>query len=126
MLANNLNVAWLLAVGAAVAGIRVLLMRQADDYPALTVDGFVNGLGIGIGAFQFGLFLNPVLAMEIAATRQPLEQIPGLRAQVLEKFMVKRLGQPEDIGWLAVYLGSDESGWVTAADFAIDAGATAW
>ena len=35
-------------------------------------------------------------------------------------------GQPEDIAWLAVYLGSDESAWVTGSDFAIDAGATAW
>jgi NAD(P)-dependent dehydrogenase (short-subunit alcohol dehydrogenase family) len=40
--------------------------------------------------------------------------------------MLKRLGQPEDIGWLAIYLASDESSWVTAADFAVDAGATAW
>ena len=69
--------------------------------------------------------ISPAL-VETAATRQPLEQIPGFREQVLEKFMLKRLGQTEDIGWLAVYLGSDESSWVTAADFNIDAGATAW
>ena len=35
-------------------------------------------------------------------------------------------GQPEDIAWMAVYLASDESSWVTAADFNIDAGATGW
>lgn len=40
--------------------------------------------------------------------------------------MLKRLGQPEDIGWMAVYLASDESSRVTAADFTIDAGATGW
>jgi NAD(P)-dependent dehydrogenase (short-subunit alcohol dehydrogenase family) len=40
--------------------------------------------------------------------------------------MLKRTGQPEDIGWLAVFLASDESSWITAADHAIDAGATAW
>jgi NAD(P)-dependent dehydrogenase (short-subunit alcohol dehydrogenase family) len=44
----------------------------------------------------------------------------------MAKFMVKRTGQPEDIGWLAIYLGSNESGWVTGADFPIDGGATAW
>lgn len=69
--------------------------------------------------------ISPAL-VETAATRYPLDNIPGFREQVLEKFMVKRLGQPEDIGWLAVYLASEESGWVTAADFNIDAGATAW
>ncbi len=69
--------------------------------------------------------ISPAL-VETAATRYPLDNLPGFKAQVLEKFMLKRLGQPEDIAWLAVYLASDESSWVTAADFPIDAGATAW
>jgi NAD(P)-dependent dehydrogenase (short-subunit alcohol dehydrogenase family) len=69
--------------------------------------------------------ISPAL-VETAATRYPLDNIPGFKEQVLEKFMLKRLGQPEDIGWLAVYLASDEASWVTAADFNIDAGATAW
>lgn len=69
--------------------------------------------------------ISPALVVT-EATREPLEHIPGFEQQVLSKFMVKRLGQPEDIGWAAVYLASDEAGWVTAADFAIDAGATAW
>lgn len=33
-----------------------------------------------------------------------------------------RIGTPEDIGWAAVYLASDESTWVTGASFAIDGG----
>lgn len=60
-----------------------------------------------------------------AATRRHLEQ-PGFRQAVLAKNMIKRLGQPEDISWLATYLASDESTYVTGADFAIDGGATAW
>jgi len=69
--------------------------------------------------------ISPAL-VETAATRHPLDHIPGFEQQVLAKFMVKRLGQPEDIGWLAIFLASDESSWITAADFAADAGATAW
>ena len=33
-----------------------------------------------------------------------------------------RLGQPEDISGLAVYLASDESSWVTGAAFPVDGG----
>ncbi|NDY93827.1 SDR family oxidoreductase [Ideonella sp. TBM-1] len=69
--------------------------------------------------------ISPALVVT-EATREPLQHIPGFEAQVLEKFMLKRLGQPEDIAWAAVYLASDESSWVTAADFNLDAGATAW
>jgi NAD(P)-dependent dehydrogenase (short-subunit alcohol dehydrogenase family) len=76
----------------------------------------------------FGIRVNTIspALVESAATRYPLDNIAGFQDQVLSKFMVKRLGQPEDIGWLAIYLASDESSWVTAADFNIDAGATAW
>lgn len=69
--------------------------------------------------------ISPAL-VETAATRFPLENIPGFREQVMTKLMVKRLGQPVDIAWAAVYLCSDESSWVTASDFQIDGGATSW
>ncbi len=60
-----------------------------------------------------------------AATAPVLEQ-PGFLDNVLKKKMIKRVGQPEDIGWLATFLASDESTWVTATDISVDGGATAW
>jgi NAD(P)-dependent dehydrogenase (short-subunit alcohol dehydrogenase family) len=60
-----------------------------------------------------------------AATRPVLEQ-PGFKENVLEKMMIKRLGQPEDVAWFVTFLISDEAGWLTGADYHIDGGATAW
>jgi NAD(P)-dependent dehydrogenase (short-subunit alcohol dehydrogenase family) len=51
---------------------------------------------------------------------------PEWFAPMKAKLMLGRVGLPEDIAPLAVYLASDESSWVTGADFAIDGGATAW
>jgi NAD(P)-dependent dehydrogenase (short-subunit alcohol dehydrogenase family) len=59
------------------------------------------------------------------ATRPVLER-PELKAAVMEKKMIARLGQPEDVAWAVVYLTSDEATWVTGSDFSIDGGATAW
>jgi NAD(P)-dependent dehydrogenase (short-subunit alcohol dehydrogenase family) len=51
---------------------------------------------------------------------------PGFTETVLAKTMIRRLGQPDDISYYATFLASDESSWVTASDFSIDGGATAW
>jgi NAD(P)-dependent dehydrogenase (short-subunit alcohol dehydrogenase family) len=61
-----------------------------------------------------------------AATAVHLASDPGFETQVLAKNMIKRLGQPEDIAHCAVWLASDEAGYVTGADISIDGGATAW
>ncbi len=69
--------------------------------------------------------ISPAL-IETTATREPLENIPGFREDVLDKTMIRRLGTPEDIGYAAIYLASDESGWVTGVDIPVDGGSTAW
>ncbi len=61
-----------------------------------------------------------------AATARHLEADPAFEATVLAKNMLKRLGEPDDVAWAAVWLASNEARYVTGADIAVDAGATAW
>lgn len=61
-----------------------------------------------------------------AATTRHLAADPAFERQVLAKNMIQRLGEPEDVAWCAVWLGSDEARYVTGADVPVDAGATAW
>jgi NAD(P)-dependent dehydrogenase (short-subunit alcohol dehydrogenase family) len=69
--------------------------------------------------------ISPAL-VETDATRAHIAAQPEFLERALGKMMIKRVGQPEDVAWCALFLASDESGWVTAADFPIDGGATAW
>ena len=49
-------------------------------------------------------------------------QNPELRAQFLAKIPVGRFGQPEEIAQLAVYLCSEDAGFITGTDVVIDGG----
>ena len=64
--------------------------------------------------------------MIVTGATAPVLERPELLAAVREKLMVKRLGRPEDVAMCAVYLASDEAGYVTGADFRVDGGALAW
>ena len=57
-----------------------------------------------------------------------LNQAPNREAEIAKRTSahpIGRLGAPEDIAGMAVYLASDESAWVTGASFPVDGGYTA-
>ena len=51
-----------------------------------------------------------------------LKAQPNLFNQLLDEIPLHRMGKPEEIGYLAVYLASDESAYVTGSTFFIDGG----
>jgi NAD(P)-dependent dehydrogenase (short-subunit alcohol dehydrogenase family) len=63
--------------------------------------------------------------MIVTGATKPVLKQPGFIENVLDKAMLGRVGQPEDIAWCATFLASDESSWVTGADYSVDGGATA-
>lgn len=46
-------------------------------------------------------------------------------AKLVRQIPLRRLGEPEDVGYCIIYLASDESRFVTASEFKIDGGITA-
>ncbi|HUH60553.1 MAG TPA: acetoacetyl-CoA reductase [Candidimonas sp.] len=54
------------------------------------------------------------------------DMVQAIRPDVLEKIVatipVKRLGKPEEIGSMVVWLASDDSGFATGADFSLNGG----
>ncbi|HLA82728.1 MAG TPA: SDR family oxidoreductase [Thermoleophilia bacterium] len=69
--------------------------------------------------------ISPALIVT-SHTKERLDNEPGFKEMVMKCIMLDRLGTPEDIGYCATYLASDESGWVTGADIRVDGGATAF
>ncbi|MSP97072.1 MAG: glucose 1-dehydrogenase [Betaproteobacteria bacterium] len=54
-----------------------------------------------------------------------LHSSPGVREERVSLTPIGRIGTPEDIAWGNLYLASDESSFVTGAEFVIDGGMTA-
>ena len=75
--------------------------------------------GIRVNSISPGL----VRTNATAALLQDKEWLAAMQSQLM---LSGRIGEPDDIAYCALYLASDESRWVTGADFAIDGGTTAW
>ncbi|MGV1049621.1 MAG: SDR family NAD(P)-dependent oxidoreductase [Solirubrobacterales bacterium] len=97
------QVAHAAAKGGVVAMTKSLAAEGAAD-------------GIRVNAMSPGFVKSP--ATDAAVPREG-------REWQLSKHLIQRSGTGEDTAYLALYLASDESSWVTGQNFSIDGGATA-
>jgi NAD(P)-dependent dehydrogenase (short-subunit alcohol dehydrogenase family) len=67
-----------------------------------------------------GLIRTPIIDKVLAQSENP----DSVYASWLEVLPVGRLGKPEEIAAICVYLASDESAFATGAEFRIDGGST--
>ena len=61
------------------------------------------------------MILTPMVEM---ASREQLQP-------VIDMAPMKRVAQPEEVGWCVVFLASDEASFVTGAELVVDGGYTA-
>lgn len=74
-----------------------------------------SGRGVRVNAILPAQVVNPGLEARMAAD-------PGLRERFLGGIPAGRLGRPDDIKGLAVFLASDASSWITGALIPMDGG----
>lgn len=86
---------------------------------AMTRQMAAEGGPVGIRAVSIspGTIVTPGTADVLA--------VPEVRDALLAQSLIPRLGLPADVVSLAVFLASDEAGYITGADFVVDGGFTA-
>lgn len=95
------------AYAASKSGVRMLAKSLASE--------------LGVHRIRVNLILPGVI--ETAMTKSLLDD-PAVRADALTNTPVGRLGKPEDIARMAVFLCSEDAGYVTGAEVMIDGGQT--
>jgi cyclopentanol dehydrogenase len=70
---------------------------------------------IRVNSIHPGVILTPMLDMATPEQLQPL----------IDATPLKRGAQPEEVGWCAVFLASDEASFVTGSELVVDGGYTA-
>lgn len=93
---------------ASKAALIALVKEMALDYgPAIRVNAMCPG---------------PVDTPLIWDSAKAFENPETIVQQTANNTLMKRLGKPEDIASLALFLVSDESSWITGTSFTIDGG----
>jgi NAD(P)-dependent dehydrogenase (short-subunit alcohol dehydrogenase family) len=96
---------------ASKGGITALTRNMAIDY----------GPAIRVNAIAPGWVLTPLIQSIFDGYDDPAEQ----QHQVEQRQVMKRIGQPEDVGYAAAFLASDEASFITGTQLFVDGGLTA-
>lgn len=78
---------------------------------------------LAVQAGPYGIRVN-CIAPETILTERNLERLPEVQRQALvEQHPVRRLGTPDDVAAAALYLASEQSGWITGVILDVAGGA---
>jgi NAD(P)-dependent dehydrogenase (short-subunit alcohol dehydrogenase family) len=83
---------------------------------ALAIDYAKDGIRCNV--VSPGLIATPMAA--------PLLANPDQLNSILDDYPIHRMGKPEEVASMVLYLASDDAAWVTGGNFTIDGGMTAW
>ncbi len=95
------------AYGAAKGGMNALVRVMATE---------LGPRGITVNAIAPGYIVTDLT--------KPLQDNPEFYSSIEEKTPTGRWGEPEDIGWAALYLASDAAGYVNGHVLTVDGGLT--
>jgi 2-keto-3-deoxy-L-fuconate dehydrogenase len=117
-------------VASAVSSIRGVPNRYVYGTTKAAVIGLTKAIaadfikqGIRCNAICPGTIESPSLGERISAVSQESGRtLDAVRASFVERQPMGRLGTPEEVAWLALFLASDEASYITGQAHLVDGG----
>jgi len=110
---------------ASGAGLRPLAGRTAYCASKAGLVMFAKALAIDLAGFEIRVNAVCPGIIETPLFRQSIEGAPDPEAElesVLDRYLIRSIGRPEDIAYAALYLTSAESAHVTGSTLTVDGG----
>lgn len=85
------------------------------------VGGFTRSIARTLGKHQVTANCISLAAIKTPTLAQRLED-PDQRRKILGQYVIRRLGEPDDVAHLALFLASDASGWITGQTYPVNGG----
>jgi NAD(P)-dependent dehydrogenase (short-subunit alcohol dehydrogenase family) len=94
---------------------------------AIAVDFARRRYGIRVNSIYPGLIDTPLTRplFESRMKEASQEDIDAIRAKMLERYPIGRIGRPEEIAAVVSFLASDDSSYMVGAELVVDGGLTA-
>ena len=84
--------------------------------------GFTRALARGLGRYQITANCIAIAATMTPAIEARLKADPDQLKKMMEKYVIRRPGQPQDVANMALYLASAASDWITGQTYPVNGG----
>ena len=119
MIKNNWGRIINISSGTVTMGLTNLLHYVTSK---AAVIGFTRSLAREVG--EHGITVNVILPGSTQTEIERTTTTPELRRKIVDMQCIKRVETPDDLASFALFLASEESGFITGQSIAVDGGLT--
>lgn len=84
--------------------------------------GFMRGTARALGRYNITANCVAISATATPAIAARLEADPDRTKKMLSNYVIRRVGQPEDVANMVLFLASDSSSWITGQTYPVNGG----